>query len=163
MGLTDAIRREYIYISSIARTLWLLRLVKPHSTRTIVDIVEAQAKKRPDAVAIYCLDQAMSYAQLDARANRYANWALAQGIGRGDAVALLMENRPDYICAWLGMFKVGAQVALINTNLQGATWPIRFPSPPPSTPLSAPSWRRISKPRRLRMRRNFGPKAKMEI
>jgi fatty-acyl-CoA synthase len=35
-------------------------------------------------------------------------------------VALLMENRPDYICAWLGMFKVGAQVALMNTNLVGA-------------------------------------------
>lgn len=119
MGLTDAIRREYVYISTIARTLWLLRLVKPHSTRTIVDIVEAQAKKRPSAVAIYCLDQAMSYGEMDARANRYANWALSQGIGRGDAVALLMENRPDFICAWLGMFKVGAQVALINTNLQG--------------------------------------------
>jgi fatty-acyl-CoA synthase len=121
MGLTDAIRREYVYISTIARTLWLLRLVKPHSTRTIVDIVEAQARKRPSAIAIYCLDQAMSYAQMDARANRYANWALGCGIGRGDAVALLMENRPDFICAWLGMFKVGAQVALINTNLQGAS------------------------------------------
>src|SRR5262249_49092275 len=35
-------------------------------------------------------------------------------------VALLMENRPDYICAWLGLFKAGAQVALINTNLTGA-------------------------------------------
>ncbi|HEX4270044.1 MAG TPA: long-chain-acyl-CoA synthetase, partial [Rhizomicrobium sp.] len=68
---------------------------------------------------ILCLDQAMSYAQMDARANRYANWAKNQGIGRGDCAALLMENRPDYICAWLGMFKVGAQVALINTNLMG--------------------------------------------
>jgi len=33
--------------------------------------------------------------------------ALGQGIGRGAAVALLMENRPDYICAWLGLFKCG--------------------------------------------------------
>jgi fatty-acyl-CoA synthase len=120
LGLTDAIRREYIYITSIARTLWLLRLVKPGATRSIVDIVEGQARKRPRAIAIYYLDQAMSYAGLEARANRYAHWALSQGIGRGSAVALLMENRPDYICAWLGLFKVGAQVALINTNLQGA-------------------------------------------
>jgi fatty-acyl-CoA synthase len=120
LGLTGAVKREAIYLGSIARTLWLLRLVKPGATRSIVDIVEAQARKRPGAIAIYYLDQAMSYAQLDARANRYAHWALAQGIGRGAAVALLMENRPDYICAWLGLFKVGAQVALINTNLQGA-------------------------------------------
>jgi fatty-acyl-CoA synthase len=119
LSLVSAIKREAIYLGSIARTLWLLRLVKPHATRSIVDIVEAQARKRPGNVAIYCLDQAMTYAQLDARANRYANWALAQGIGRGTPVALLMENRPDYISAWLGLFKVGAQVALINTNLVG--------------------------------------------
>jgi fatty-acyl-CoA synthase len=119
LGLTGAVKREAIYLGSIARTLWLLRLVKPGATRSIVDIVEAQAKMRPGAIAIYYLDQAMSYAQMDARANRYAHWALSQGISRGAAVALLMENRPDYICAWLGMFKVGAQVALINTNLQG--------------------------------------------
>ncbi len=115
-----AIRREYIYLTSIARTLWLLRLVKPNATRSIVDIVERQARRRPGNIAILYLDQRMSYAELDARANRYAHWALAQGIGRGSVVALLMENRPDYICAWLGLFKAGAQVALINTNLSGA-------------------------------------------
>jgi fatty-acyl-CoA synthase len=120
LGLISAIKREAIYLGSIARTLWLLRRVKPHSTRSIVDIVEDQAKARPGNIAIYYLDQAMSYAQLDARANRYAHWALAQGIGRSTPVALLMENRPDFLCAWLGMFKVGAQVALINTNLVGA-------------------------------------------
>jgi fatty-acyl-CoA synthase len=119
LSLASAIRREYVYLTSIARTLWLLRLVKPHATRSIVDIVEAQARRRPRNVAILYQDQAMSYAELDARANRYANWALSAGIGRGTPVALLMENRPDYICAWLGLFKVGAQVALINTNLLG--------------------------------------------
>ncbi|HET7083972.1 MAG TPA: long-chain-acyl-CoA synthetase [Rhizomicrobium sp.] len=120
MSLTGAIRREYIYLTSIARTLWLLRLVKPHSSRSIVDIVEAQARRRPHNLAILCQDQRLTYAGLEARANRYAHWALAQGIGRGSVVALLMENRPDYIAAWLGLFKVGAQVALINTNLQGS-------------------------------------------
>jgi fatty-acyl-CoA synthase len=119
LSLASAIRREYVYLTSIARTLWLLRLVKPHATRSIVDIVEAQARRRPRNTAILYQDQAMSYAELDARANRYANWALGAGIGRGTPVALLMENRPDYICAWLGLFKVGAQVALINTNLMG--------------------------------------------
>jgi fatty-acyl-CoA synthase len=117
--LAAAIRREYIYLTSIARTVWLLRRVKPDATRSIVDIVEAQARARPRHIAIYYLDQAVSYAELDASANRYANWALANGIGRGDPVALLMENRPDYIAAWLGLFKVGAEVALINTNLVG--------------------------------------------
>ncbi|HEY1875954.1 MAG TPA: AMP-binding protein, partial [Rhizomicrobium sp.] len=96
MSLGRAIRREFVYLTTVARTLWLLRLVKPHATRSIVDIVEAQVRKRPRNIAILYLDQAMSYAELDARANRYANWARGQGIGRGACVALLMENRPDY-------------------------------------------------------------------
>ncbi len=119
MPLAAAIRREYIYISTILRTLWLLRLVKPGAARLICDIVAAQARKSPDAPAILQGDAVLTYGQLDARANRYAHWAMAQGIGRGHAVALLMENRPDFIACWLGMFKAGAAVALINTNLTG--------------------------------------------
>jgi fatty-acyl-CoA synthase len=120
MGLFAAVRREYLYIRHAGKTLWMMRLVKPDSTRTIVDVVERRVAARPHDPALIYLDQVLSYGEMDARANRYANWALAQGIKRGDRVALLMENRPDYICAWLGLFKVGAQVALINTNLTGA-------------------------------------------
>ena len=116
MSLTAAIRREYVYLSAILRTLWLLREVTPNSSRTIVDIVEGFARRTPQAPAVYCQDDVMSYAQLDARANRYANWAIAQGIKPGDSVALMMENRPDFLCCWLGLFKAGAVVALINTN-----------------------------------------------
>src|SRR6201995_3890068 len=99
LGVFAAVRREYIYLTTIARTLWLLSRIKPNATRSIVDIVESQAQKRPRNIAIYCLDQAVTYADLDAAANRHANWALQTGIGRGDSVALLMENRPDYIAA----------------------------------------------------------------
>src|SRR5262249_11996878 len=76
LGLLAALRREYIYLTSIGRTLWLLRLVKPGATRSIVDIVEEQVRRRPGNAAIFYLDQRMSYAELDARANRYAHWAM---------------------------------------------------------------------------------------
>src|SRR6201999_3686444 len=56
---------------------------------------------------------------LNAHANRYARWAMAQGVKKGDVVALLMENRPEYLFAWLGVVKLGGVVALINTNLRG--------------------------------------------
>ena len=118
--MVSAIAREATYISAIARTLWSLRDVKPDSPHTIVDVVEKQAKARPDAVAFHFLDRMMSYAALDAHADRVAHWAKSCGIGRGDAVALLMENRPEYVATWLGLLKVGAVIALINTNLRGA-------------------------------------------
>lgn len=119
MNPAAAIRREAVYLNHILRTLALLAPVKPDSHRTIVDIVEARARTAPDAPAIYYLDQVMSYRALDTRANAYAQWALAQGLKRGECVALLMENRPDYLCCWLGLFKAGLCAALINTNQRG--------------------------------------------
>ncbi|HWY60454.1 MAG TPA: long-chain-acyl-CoA synthetase [Rhizomicrobium sp.] len=119
MTLFAAIRREYIYLSTIARTLWMLRLIKPDATHSIVDIVEDWARKTPQAPAIYYLDSVMSYGAMDARANQYAHWSLSLGLKQGDPVALFMENRPDFLCAWLGLFKAGLSAALINTNQRG--------------------------------------------
>ncbi len=61
----------------------------------------------------------LSYRELADLANRYARWALAQGLARGDVVALVMPNCPEYLAIWLGVTRVGAVVALINTNLVG--------------------------------------------
>jgi fatty-acyl-CoA synthase len=119
MGLLDAVAREYTYVAAISRTLIGMRDVKPNSAHTIVDIVEAQARATPDAIAFHYLDTTMSYAALNAAGDRIAQWARQVGVERGQAVALLMENRPDYVAAWLGLLKAGAIAALINTNLRG--------------------------------------------
>ena len=119
MSIFDAIERETSYINSVGRTLFRMRHVKPDSPVTIADIVEGFAREKPDNPVIFYQDEIVTYRALDKSANRYANWARAQGIGLGDVVALLMENRPDYIMAWLGLVKLGAVVALINTNLRG--------------------------------------------
>ncbi|HEY2068312.1 MAG TPA: long-chain-acyl-CoA synthetase [Rhizomicrobium sp.] len=115
----EAIAREATYISSIGRSLRRMRHVKPDSPTTIVDIVDGFAATTPDAPAILFEERTVSYRELVETANRYAYWARAQGIGQGDAVALLMENRPEYISAWLGLLKAGAVASLINTNLRG--------------------------------------------
>ena len=113
------LRREAIYISSVGRSLFRMRQVKPDLPITIVDIVEHYARTTPAAPAILFQDRILTYEDFDAAANRYAHWARGNGIVRGEVVALLMENRPDYLIAWLGLLKVGATVALLNTNLRG--------------------------------------------
>lgn len=120
MSFTKAVSRESIYIASLARTFWRMRRVKPDSPDTVVDIVDDWAKRTPDKAAIVCANQTLSYRDLIRGADRVAHWARAQGIGRGDCVALLMENRPEYVIAWLGLLKVGAIAAFINSNLRGS-------------------------------------------
>ncbi len=120
MAMFDAFQREATYITSLGRTLYRMRHVKPDSPVTITDIVEKFGRDTPDAAAILYEDRTVTYRELNVRANRYARWAQAQGVKRGDVVALLMENRPEYLFAWLGIVRVGAIAALINTNLRGA-------------------------------------------
>ena len=119
-AMLEGLKREYIYIRCLARTLVRMRAVRPDGRRTIVDIVEKFAARKPANVAIFYQDRTVTYRQLDEGANRYARWARAQGVARGEAVVLLMENRPEYLMAWLGLLKLGAVAALINTNLKGA-------------------------------------------
>jgi fatty-acyl-CoA synthase len=119
MGLLDGISREYTYISSIGRSIFRLRHTKPDSHRTITEIVEDWGRNRPGNIAVLYQDRIHTYADLNAQANRTARWAMAQGVKKGDVVLLLMENRPEYLFAWLGVVKLGGVVALINTNLRG--------------------------------------------
>jgi len=119
MSVVDRISREAVYVSSVARSLWRLRHTNPQSTRTISDIFEDFARDKPANIAVLYQDRTLTYADLAAGANRYAHWALAQNIRKGDAVALFMEGCPEYLMAWLGLVKLGAVVALINTNLRG--------------------------------------------
>ena len=54
--------------------------------------------------------------QMDEYSNKVANYFLSLGLQKGDTVALLMENRPEYVGMWLGLAKLGVVTALINHN-----------------------------------------------
>jgi solute carrier family 27 fatty acid transporter 1/4 len=50
--------------------------------------------------------------------NRIANVFIQNGFKNGDKVALLMENRPEFVGIWLGLSKIGIVIPLINHNLK---------------------------------------------
>ena len=120
MGIFDAITREVTYLRTGLRLTRRVRDVKPDSTFTTADLFEQWVKKTPNAPAIWFEDRLVTWKQLDQGAARYTRWAMDQGIGKGDAVAILMENRPEFIMAWFGLIKIGAIGALINTNQTAA-------------------------------------------
>ena len=84
-------------------------------------VIQELAAKFGDAPALLSDRECLTYRALADRANRYSQWALDQGVHKGETVCLLMPNRPEYMAIWLGITQVGGVVALLNTNLTGAS------------------------------------------
>jgi fatty-acyl-CoA synthase len=119
MSLLRRVRQDLRFVRDAARAYAILRKVRPDSEISFVDFVEERVAAAPHRLAILFEGRKITNAELEAAANRVARWASAQGIGRGDVVGLLMENRPEYVITWLGLAKLGAVTALLNTNLRG--------------------------------------------
>ncbi|NUS56006.1 MAG: amino acid adenylation domain-containing protein, partial [Streptomycetaceae bacterium] len=68
----------------------------------------AQAAARPDAPAVCREDTEVSYAELDARANRFAHALAARGVRPEDVVALALPRSVQWVVAVLGVLKAGA-------------------------------------------------------
>jgi len=77
---------------------------------------ETLAREVPDRVAVVCGGRRLTFAALDQRAERLAQVLAAHGIGPGDAVAISLTNRPEYLEAFFGALKLGA--APVNLNYQ---------------------------------------------
>jgi fatty-acyl-CoA synthase len=103
------------------RALELTRPIAQQPRRVLPVIVDGLAQIHGDAPALLSERESFSFAALAQRMNRYARWALAQRIGAGDVVCLLMPNRPEYMAIWLGITRVGGVVALVNTSLVGTS------------------------------------------
>jgi fatty-acyl-CoA synthase len=103
------------------RALELTAPIASRPRRTLPAVVRECAVQFGDAPALLSERQSLSYRELDSRADRYARWVLAHGVGRSEAVGLLMPNSPEYLAAWLGMTRAGVAVALLNTQLRGAS------------------------------------------
>jgi non-ribosomal peptide synthetase component F len=89
--------------------------------RTLHAVIAELAETQGDAPALLSAGESLTYAELVARASRFARWALTQNLAKGEVVCLMMPNRPEYLAIWLGLTSVGIVVSLINTNLRGAS------------------------------------------
>jgi len=92
-----------------------------HSQAILPELIDERAAQDGDALALIAREERLSYRQLSRLSNRYARWALAQGVRVGDVVGLMMGNSPEYLAIWLGVTHVGGVVALLNSNLVGAS------------------------------------------
>jgi mycobactin peptide synthetase MbtE len=74
---------------------------------TLPDLIEAQAARTPDAIAVVYEGRHHSYREINEAANQVAHWLIGQGIGAEDRVAVLLDKSPELIVTALGVAKAG--------------------------------------------------------
>ena len=84
------------------------------------ELFERQVRRSPDAVALVSGGDELSYAELNARANRVARRLRAHGVTAGAVVAVAIERDTDLVVALLGALKAGAGYTLLDPELPEA-------------------------------------------
>ncbi|MDH5673662.1 MAG: long-chain-acyl-CoA synthetase [Myxococcales bacterium] len=93
---------------------------RPDSNTTVAYLLEQQAaSKNGGNTFLRFEDQSFSYREANALVNRHASAYSALGFGKGDVVALMMDNRPEFLWHFFAAGKLGAVAALINTHNSG--------------------------------------------
>ena len=82
----------------------------------IADLFERVVDARPQNLALVCEQRRLTYAELDQRANRLANYWQSLGFGQGDHIGLQLRNGSEYIEGMLAAYKIRAVPININYN-----------------------------------------------
>lgn len=106
-------------VRAIARLARHWKYLTPRSRVGVSTLFDERVASGPDDLALAWQDERFSWAQFADRAGRYADFFAREGVVKGDVVALVMENRPDFLFAVMGLARLGATSSLINTNLVG--------------------------------------------
>ena len=93
-------------------------------TFNLADLTEAAVDRVPDRQALITAERTLTYAQLEARANRLAAWLAAQGIGPGDHVGCYLFNGTEYVETMLAAYKLRA--VPINVNYRYVEDELRY-------------------------------------
>ncbi|MER8563859.1 amino acid adenylation domain-containing protein, partial [Mesorhizobium sp. M1204] len=77
------------------------------SERCIHELFEQQVRQAPEAVALVCEDERLSYGELNARANRLAHHLIGLGVRPDQPVAICLERSPAMVVGLLAILKAG--------------------------------------------------------
>jgi non-ribosomal peptide synthetase component F len=81
---------------------------RSYEPRSVVELFEAQVERSPEAVAVVFENTALSYRELNERANQLGHYLKELGVGPERLVAICMERGIDMIVALLAVLKAGA-------------------------------------------------------
>lgn len=114
------LKTDVLYGRFLARVMYFstytLADAKPNAAASFV---EHWAAVTPSAPALYFEERRYTYRNFNEEANRVASVLRRLGANADESVALLMENRPEYLFTIIGANKLGMATGLINTKLVG--------------------------------------------
>jgi len=88
---------------------------------TLGRLLARQAAENKSKPYLYFLDKEISYEGINACANQMANAFGKLGVRKGDHVAIMLPNCPEYLYCWFGLAKLGAVTVTINTQFKGGS------------------------------------------
>uniref|UniRef100_A0A3Q3X0K8 long-chain-fatty-acid--CoA ligase n=1 Tax=Mola mola TaxID=94237 RepID=A0A3Q3X0K8_MOLML len=110
---------DLIYYLKLRRYKKKLQARMQQGIMTYLDCFLYQARKKPQKPFIVFENQILTYQDVDKRSNQIANvFRTEASLKQGDIVALWMFNEPDFICVWLGLCRLGCEVAFVNVNIK---------------------------------------------
>jgi long-chain acyl-CoA synthetase len=86
----------------------------PLPKMSMIGCFEESVKRRPEQAAVYYFDHSISYQELDDMAEAFAVLLAEWGVGKGDRVAVCMQNNPQFLIAQYGAWKRGAIMVPLN-------------------------------------------------
>jgi acyl-CoA synthetase (AMP-forming)/AMP-acid ligase II len=115
--LLSDVRMGLNFLSVITR----LKLTGTRTRRTFQRSFKDTVARWPNKVAVEFVDDGrkLTFREMDLLANKFANFFASQGLRKGDVAAMMMTNKPEYICIELALAKIGVVSALFNYNLKG--------------------------------------------
>ena len=90
------------------------RSLEPYPDKTLLDYLAPLARDHGPSTALLFKGASVSYARLAAESDAFAAGLASLGVGRGDRVALLLPNCPQFFIAEFGAWKAGAVVVPLN-------------------------------------------------
>lgn len=85
-----------------------------YPNRTLLDYIDEGVRERPGAAALLFKGRAIALGELDALSTAFANALTGLGVGKGDRVAVMLPNSPQFFIAELGAWKIGAILVPLN-------------------------------------------------
>ena len=104
---------------AIAKGLYYYSIKDAQKTITLGTLVENNAEKYANRPAILFEDRSITWGDFNAWSNRIAGYFQAQGLKKGDSIAVFLENRPEVLAVIAGAAKIGVACAMLNSAQKG--------------------------------------------